>query len=114
MTEAKRVTLTTISNSVTSSLLTTGSSGTLRFGADLLSQTDKPTTESCPAGGKGSNKTIRLNIELFETDSVKYPEFNYAKLLHVEKVSKCVARLPIKFLNKKQKYNLSGLQQHQN
>lgn len=87
MTEAKRVTLTTISNSVTSSLLTTGSSGTLRFGADLLSQTDKPTTESYPAGGKGSSKTIRLNIELFETDSVKYPEFNYAKLLHVEKVS---------------------------
>lgn len=89
MTEAKRVTLTTISSTVSSSLMTAGSSNPSRFGADFLAQTEKPTTgtTSSSAAAKGSTKTIRLNVELFQTDSSKYPEFNYAKLLHLEKVS---------------------------
>ncbi|XP_065372239.1 yemanuclein [Calliphora vicina] len=86
MTEAKRVTLTTISSTVSSSLMTAGSSNPSRFGADFLAQTEKPTTgTTSSAAAKGSTKTIRLNVELFQTDSSKYPEFNYAKLLHLEK-----------------------------
>lgn len=90
MTEAKRVTLTTISSTVSSSLLTAGTSGSLRFGADFLAQSEKSVAGSgsgSSATTKGSTKTIRINVELFQTDSNKYPEFNYAKLLHVEKVS---------------------------
>ncbi|KAH8311548.1 hypothetical protein KR044_006840 [Drosophila immigrans] len=34
---------------------------------------------------KSANKTVRLQLELFETDSYRYPEFNYSKLLHLEK-----------------------------
>ncbi|KAI8130470.1 yemanuclein [Lucilia cuprina] len=86
--EAKRVTLTTISSTVSSSLMTAGSSNPLRFGADFLAQADKSATTgnaSATTATKGSTKTIRLNVELFQTDSNKYPEFNYAKLLHLEK-----------------------------
>lgn len=36
---------------------------------------------------KGNQKTMRLSLELFATDSSTYPEFNYSKLLHLEKVS---------------------------
>lgn len=89
MTEAKRVTLTTISSTVSSSLLTAGTSGSLRFGADFLAQSEKSAAGSGSGSSatKGSTKTIRINVELFQTDSNKYPEFNYAKLLHLEKVS---------------------------
>lgn len=87
MSEAKRVTLTTISSNISSSLTTGAPSGNFRFGADFLPQTDKSATApSAPAGTKVLAKTIRLNVELFQTDSNKYPEFNYAKLLHLEKV----------------------------
>lgn len=88
MSEAKRVTLTTISSTVSSTLMTAGSSSTLRFGADFLAPPDKSaaTTTSAVGGGKGANKTLRLKVELFQTDSNKYPEFDYSKLLHVEKV----------------------------
>ena len=39
-------------------------------------------------GGTGGNKskTIRLDLELFEPDERTFPEFNYAKLVHIEKV----------------------------
>lgn len=33
------------------------------------------------------NKTIRLVLELFEPDEHKFPEFNYKKLVHIEKVN---------------------------
>lgn len=38
------------------------------------------------AGTSGGNKTVRLLLELFEPDESKYNEFNYEKLVHIEKV----------------------------
>ena len=32
------------------------------------------------------SKTIRLDLDLFEPDEYKFPEFNYKKLVHIEKV----------------------------
>lgn len=81
MSDPKRVTLTTISSTVSSSLMTAGSS---RFGGDFLAPSEKSTSG---LGNKNGSKTLRLKVELFQTDSNKYPEFDYAKLLHVEKVS---------------------------
>ncbi|XP_075146836.1 yemanuclein [Haematobia irritans] len=80
MSDPKRVTLTTISSTVSSSLMTAGSS---RFGADFLAPAEK-TLSAAPSSGK-NGKSLRLKVELFQTDSNKYPEFDYAKLLHVEK-----------------------------
>uniref|UniRef100_A0A1I8NYY7 Hpc2-related domain-containing protein n=1 Tax=Stomoxys calcitrans TaxID=35570 RepID=A0A1I8NYY7_STOCA len=80
MSDPKRVTLTTISSTVSSSLMTAGSS---RFGADFLAPADKIAPSATVT--KNGNKTLRLKVELFQTDCNKYPEFDYAKLLHVEK-----------------------------
>lgn len=33
-----------------------------------------------------ASKTIRLDFNLFEPNADSFPEFNYSKLLHVEKV----------------------------
>lgn len=33
-----------------------------------------------------ASKTIRLDLNLFEPNADSFPEFNYSKLLHVEKV----------------------------
>lgn len=40
------------------------------------------------SGGSGSSKvkTLRLDLEIFEPDEYKFPEFNYKKLVHIEKV----------------------------
>jgi hypothetical protein len=39
------------------------------------------------AGTTGSkSKTLRLDLGLFEPDEYKFPEFNYQKLVHIEKV----------------------------
>lgn len=32
------------------------------------------------------NKTLRLDLDLFEPDERTFPEFNYKKLVHIEKV----------------------------
>uniref|UniRef100_A0A1B0GG94 Yemanuclein n=1 Tax=Glossina morsitans morsitans TaxID=37546 RepID=A0A1B0GG94_GLOMM len=81
MTEPKRVTLNTISNTVFSTILTAGNSSSTKPGADLLTPPEKSTSNN-----KSNTKTnVRLKIELFQTDSSKYPEFNYAKLVHLEK-----------------------------
>ncbi|XP_073818412.1 yemanuclein isoform X2 [Musca autumnalis] len=80
MSEAKRVTLTTISSTVSSSILAAGSS---RFGADFLAPAEKPSAPT--SSNKNGCKTLRLNVELFQTDCNQYPEFDYSKLVHVEK-----------------------------
>ncbi|XP_043657297.1 yemanuclein [Drosophila teissieri] len=75
--EQKRVTLTSIIQ---------GDAGFSRFGSNFLepdapsaapNSTSKPTTKTA--------KCIRIKLDLFETDSNKYPEFNYSRLLYLEK-----------------------------
>lgn len=76
--EHKRVTLTSIIQ---------GDAGFSRFGSNILEpdaasaapdNSSKPTTKTA--------KCIRIKLDLFETDSNKYPEFNYSRLLYLEKV----------------------------
>lgn len=81
--ESKRVSFTTLS-SASSTGFAAGLPGS-RFGSEFLSATTEKSTNSTDK--KSSNKTIRLSLELFQTDSCSYPEFNYSKLMHVEKVS---------------------------
>ncbi|XP_037946418.1 yemanuclein-like [Teleopsis dalmanni] len=84
--EPKRVALSTISQTATSSALsgagafTTGSTSLLRFGSEFLQDDDKNEKEE-----KNRNKTVRLELKLFQTDSSTYPEFNYSKLMFLEK-----------------------------
>lgn len=49
--------------------------------SDFLKKPEKNT-------GAASNKakTIRFDLDLFEPDEYKFPEFNYKKLVHIEKV----------------------------
>ncbi|XP_026843920.1 yemanuclein [Drosophila persimilis] len=70
--EHKRVSLTSIiqSESVFS-----------RFGSNIL-EPEVPAVQNKPAK---TTKSIRINLKLFETDTVNYPEFNYSKLLYLEK-----------------------------
>lgn len=60
------------------------------FSDSLLSQRAAPPLTSATAtastGNERAKKTIRLNLELFGTNSDTYPEFNYSKLMHLEKV----------------------------
>lgn len=42
--------------------------------------------EKNAGSGSGKSKTIRFELELFEPDEFKFPEFNYKKLVHIEKV----------------------------
>ena len=44
----------------------------------------KPEKNAGTGGNK--SKTLRLDLELFEPDERTFPEFNYAKLVHIEKV----------------------------
>ncbi|ALC46403.1 yemalpha [Drosophila busckii] len=53
-----------------------------RFG-DIM-ETD-PLQNSNKGGKPADTKTVRLELELFETDSNRYPEFNYSKLVYLEK-----------------------------
>ncbi|XP_062126375.1 LOW QUALITY PROTEIN: yemanuclein [Drosophila sulfurigaster albostrigata] len=78
--EHRRVQLTTISSSISSHNAVPPMLS--RFGDFLDTDT---ALQSNSKGNKNSNKTIRLQLELFETDSYRYPEFNYSKLLHLEK-----------------------------
>lgn len=57
-----------------------------RFGSSFLDpQPELPGTSANQKASKTA-KSIRIKLELFETDSDKYPEFNYSKLLYLEKV----------------------------
>jgi hypothetical protein len=44
----------------------------------------KPEKNAGTASGK--NKTLRFDLDLFEPDERTFPEFNYTKLVHIEKV----------------------------
>lgn len=105
MSEMKRVSFTTLSS--TTSIpnfgarvgTATGVSGTIgggalstnasHFGVDILSGQTNPDgiSASDANADRKNNKSMRLTIELFPTDSCKYPEFNYSRLLHLEKVN---------------------------
>ncbi|KAL7730307.1 hypothetical protein ACLKA6_016558 [Drosophila palustris] len=83
--EHKRVSLTTISTQ--RSIFNSKEAGfnavppiLSRFGDFLDTDAVQPNKSS-----KSANKSVRLELELFETDSSRYPEFNYSKLLYLEK-----------------------------
>jgi len=87
--EHKRVSLTTISNQ--RSIFNSKEAGfnavppiLSRFGDFLDTDAVQPNKSG---SSKSANKSVRLQLELFETDSTRYPEFNYAKLCYLEKVS---------------------------
>lgn len=42
--------------------------------------------EKSAGTGSSKSKTLRLDLDLFEPDEYKFPEFNYKKLVHIEKV----------------------------
>jgi hypothetical protein len=44
----------------------------------------KPEKNTGTGGSK--TKTLRLDLDLFEPDERTFPEFNYKKLVHIEKV----------------------------
>lgn len=44
----------------------------------------KPEKNAGTASGK--SKTLRFDLDLFEPDEYKFPEYNYKKLVHIEKV----------------------------
>ncbi|XP_016999073.2 yemanuclein [Drosophila takahashii] len=76
--EHKRVTLTSIIQ---------GDAGFSRFGSNLL-EPDAPPSAGSSNGSKPAAKPakcIRIELDLFKTDSNKYPEFNYPRLLYLEK-----------------------------
>ncbi|XP_067617274.1 yemanuclein [Eurosta solidaginis] len=101
MSEMKRVSLTTVSSSASSlanfgvgGSNTAGSSGGInnsaltaassaRFGGPQ--NADRASAAGSSNADRKTNKTMRLAIELFPTDSCKYPEFNYSRLMHLEK-----------------------------
>lgn len=58
-----------------------GSTGN-RTNSEFLPQAAKMLEKNNHSG----KPTIRLNIELFQTDSENYPEFNYVRLMRLEKV----------------------------
>lgn len=49
--------------------------------SEFLKKPDKITGTA-----SGKNKTLRFDLDLFEPDEYKFPEFNYTKLVHIEKV----------------------------
>lgn len=77
--EHKRVPLTTISTQRSSSMPSVFS----RFGSDFMDADAVQPNKS----SKSATKSVRLELELFETDMNTYPEFNYSKLLYLEKVT---------------------------
>lgn len=102
MSEMKRVSFTTLSNTTLSTtnfgpggsaaggLLGGISSGALTASSSRFGAGQQNADRVGTAGGSADrkiNKTMRLAIELFPTDSCQYPEFNYSRLLHLEKVS---------------------------
>ena len=67
MSEIKRVPFTTVVSGST----------------DLLKKPEKDTTTS-----NTKSKSLRMELNLFQPTAEKFPEFNYKKLLHIEKVIK--------------------------
>ncbi|XP_070493756.1 yemanuclein isoform X2 [Chironomus tepperi] len=63
---------------------------TIDTSSDFLKKPEKDT----PAGNT-KNKSFRLDLEIFEPDEYKFPEFNYKKLIYIEKKKvKKLAKLP--------------------
>lgn len=60
-----------------------GSASGSKLNTDFLPQVAKVLEKNSDS----SKPTIRLKIELFPSDSAKYPEYNYAHLLRLEKVN---------------------------
>lgn len=54
---------------------------TIDTSSDFLKKPEKETTT-----GNNKTKTLRLNLAIFEPDEYKFPQFNYKKLIHIEKV----------------------------
>jgi len=87
--EHKRVTLTSIFQ---------GDAGFSRFGSNFL-EPDAPPSAGSNNSSKPPTKPakcIRIKLDLFETDSNKYPEFNYSRLLYLEKVTQLLRFLVAK------------------
>lgn len=54
---------------------------TIESSNDFLKKPEKDTN-----AGNIKNKTLRLDLEIFEPDEYKFPEYNYKKLIYIEKV----------------------------
>lgn len=52
--------------------------------SSFLKKSEKETSGG--GGGSAEKKTTRLELELFEPDEYKFPEFNFKKLIAIEKV----------------------------
>ncbi|XP_055902513.1 yemanuclein [Eupeodes corollae] len=75
--------------------MATSSAALHRFGVPDPVTSQKSGSSITAAGSTGTgagttgtskqNKTIRLNMELFASNSNSFPEFNYSKLIHLEK-----------------------------
>lgn len=86
--EHRRVPLTTISTQRSSSNNNEAGFSAMpsifsRFGSDFMDADAVQPNKS----SKTATQSVRLEMELFETDMSTYPEFNYSKLLYLEKVS---------------------------
>ena len=44
--------------------------------------------EKVTGTGNVKSKSLRFDLDLFEPDEYKFPEFNYKKLVHNEKIEK--------------------------
>lgn len=55
---------------------------TIGDSSEVLKKSDKSA-----GSASGKSKTLRFDLELFEPDEYKFPEFNYKKLVHIEKVN---------------------------
>ena len=56
---------------------------TIDTSSDFLKKPEKDTNT-----GNSKNKSVRLDLEIFEPDEYKFPEYNYKKLIYIEKVRK--------------------------
>jgi hypothetical protein len=55
---------------------------TIAPSTEVLKKTDKDES----TGGGSKNKSIRLELEIYEPDTRRNSDFNYKKLIHIEKV----------------------------
>ncbi|CAH1726947.1 unnamed protein product [Chironomus riparius] len=63
---------------------------TIDTSSEYLKKPEKDTT-----AGNTKSKSFRLDLEIFEPDEYKFPEFNYKKLIYIEKKKvKKLAKLP--------------------
>ncbi|XP_055380993.1 yemanuclein [Condylostylus longicornis] len=105
MSEIKRVQFTTISahtsqnsialisggSGITAASCETGSTNSINansgFGTgSVTASTSKSVNNTgSNSSNSGKNKTFRYDLELFEPDSKVFPEFNFSKMMHIEK-----------------------------